>query len=168
MGSVVFSTTSHRKYAPAVNTFDHFIYTLAEGDTLEQEPSETQFFGCDANRYFTSVCQKGDQGKRPIRCNRCQGCYDSWHSRKIAEISLRLSEAVLPREVILWTAGTNWDYSPSSYEKIKRCFQLFLKRLRKVMDHTVYLRAFEIGSKGGKLHVHRDRDWETRLLIVLD
>ena len=125
---------------------DHFIYTLAEGDTLETEAVETENFSCEANRYFTSVCKKGDLGRRPIRCNRCPGCYASWHSRKIAEISLRLSEAELPKEVILWTAGTNWDYSPSAYEKIKRCFQLFLKRLRKVMDHTVYLRAFVIGS----------------------
>lgn len=72
-----------------------------------------------------------------------------------ADCVLRLECAdITETEGILWTLGTNWRYTPENYENLRRAYRLFSMRLHRNYPVNIHFRVFEMGSKGGRLHVH--------------
>jgi hypothetical protein len=111
---------------------------------------------CSRPKWFHASCATGHVRKKLLRCRKCDWCIDAWARQKRWDLMMRYEENIdkMPEEVTMWTAGTNWKYTDENYKKIKRCYQLFMKRVRKQGRHQVLLRVFELGSKGGYLHVH--------------
>lgn len=135
------------------------LYSYQSGSSL-RATSKVDDAKFDCQRpvgFMTGVCKTSHLSTRPLRCWRCDGCYE-YHARgRIADLHKRINktEHDLDAPGVLWTLGTNWIYTDEALEEIKRCYQLFMKRIRnKYGNFVMYLRVFEAGSKGGRLHVH--------------
>lgn len=105
---------------------------------------------------MTGICEAKHTTARVLRCRKCLGCQNHRLSVIRAQANSRVKENKLQdTEVILWTLGTNWDYTPENYKELRRLWNLFNMRIHEAIPgFTNYFRVFEMGSKGGKLHIH--------------
>jgi hypothetical protein len=105
-----------------------------------------------------NYCSSGHLNISVIRCRTCDNCQKHKIATYRAQIIDRLNQ--LPKSqynklrVHLWTFGTNLIANETNYTKLKRYWTLFMKRVRKKYSLDIFLRVFEAGSQGGKLHVH--------------
>lgn len=118
--------------------------------------------------YFSNICERGDISISVIRCNKCDNCerFRIKQIRRQAYLRIKQNKEYLEnREVLFWTLGTSWDYTKKNYEKIRRAFTLYRKRLRNYGVMRVYFYVYEMGTLGGKLHVHFITDFDSKNIM---
>lgn len=129
---------------------------------------------------ITGVCVLGHEYETYIRCRKCENC-QKWKIRVwVAKCITRfISNCENVTQVYMWQLGTNWNDTVENRERIYTAFTKLRKRLNKrsvewnllpqYEKFKPLLWVMEVGSKGGKLHIHMVvEDWIDIKMLKLD
>lgn len=106
-------------------------------------------------------CRTHSNETSPVPCRKCENCISLRKMDLVNRFKEFQTRSKEDKSVEMWTFGTNWKYNdPGAYEYLKKCWVLFMKRVRNTVKYAnskykfiPLFRAYEYG-KSGYLHVH--------------
>lgn len=139
-----------------------FEETTETTSVVEMEMEKSELLCEFSILYMRFWCSDGHDDIRPLRCHKCTNCMQLRKNHFVQQALLRYTENSFKKnELVLWTLGTNLDDTEMNRFWIKLWWKVFRKSICKLnmLDYEdqswqplVYV--IEVGSQGGKLHVH--------------
>lgn len=110
---------------------------------------------CQRPKYMKGWCGT-HATKRILRCRACDNCIEFKSILNQMDITRRVERSALriTKKVVLWTLGTGWENNTWNLKLLRRAWNDFNMYMHNVHGMKMYVRVFEAGSKGGKLHIH--------------